>query len=261
VQFIDSDGLKIYFEQHGEGHPMILAHGWGADSISNWVETGWVDTLKSLRTLIYIDIRGHGKSDKPHALAPYSYSAMSRDVIAVMDALNVEKADFMGYSMGAFMGAYLLGHHPERFTSMVLGGIGNETDASAAQGAVIADALRVTDVTTIKDPGALATRHFVAANPRNDLLALACSAEKMWPEGYPLELAGENISAAKLPVLIVNGDADFPYVNRVNAFLEALPNARYLKLLGKDHLTAVPDPQFKAFVVSFLQTQNRAPDK
>jgi pimeloyl-ACP methyl ester carboxylesterase len=60
------------------------------------------------------------------------YAAMSHDVLIVMDVLKITKADFMGYSMGA----YLLGHHPERFTSRVLGGIGNETELSAAQGSV-----------------------------------------------------------------------------------------------------------------------------
>ena len=59
---------------------------------------------------------------------------MSHDVLIVMDVLKITKADFMGYSTGA----YLLGHHSERFTSMVLGGIGNETELSAAQGSIIA---------------------------------------------------------------------------------------------------------------------------
>ncbi len=252
MQFVDSDGLQIYYERHGSGPPMVLAHGWGADGNSNWVATGWVEALKSLRSLIVIDIRGHGRSDKPHARAPYSYAAMSRDVLAVMDALEIDQADFMGYSMGAFMGTFLLSHHPQRFTSMVLGGIGNETDASAAQGAFIAAALRAEDANSIKDPGLLATRQFVAANPNNDLHALAYAAEQMWPEGYPMQLARENIAAAQFPVLIVNGDADYPYADRVNDFLEALPNARYLKLAGKDHLTAVTDPEFKSFVTAFL---------
>ena len=250
--FVTCDGLEIAFDRVGKGSAMILVHGWGADAQSNWVDTGWVDTLRPHRTLILIDSRGHGRSDKPYALAPYSYGAMSRDVLAVMDALAIEQADFMGYSMGAFIGAYLLGHHAERFSSMVLGGIGDETAASAAQGAVIAQALRAADPGTASQGRGV--RRFVEANPRNDLRALACSAEKMWPEGYPLELAGPAIARARLPVLIVNGTEDHPYVDSADRFAAALPNATHVRIEGTDHLSTVADRRFKQAVVEFLST-------
>ena len=107
--FVSSDGLQIYYAVYGSGPTMVLVHGWGADGHSNWVEPGWVDTLSGLRQLICIDVRGHGRSDKPHAHKPYGYAAMARDVIAVMDGLSISSADYMGYSMGAFMGAILSG--------------------------------------------------------------------------------------------------------------------------------------------------------
>ena len=86
---VNSDGYEIHFSVTGEGSPMLLVHGWGADASSNWETTGWVDTLLKLRQVISIDVRGHGRSDKPHALEPYSYAAMCQDVLAVMDALGV----------------------------------------------------------------------------------------------------------------------------------------------------------------------------
>jgi pimeloyl-ACP methyl ester carboxylesterase len=55
--------------------------------------------------VVSIDIRGHGNSDKPLALAPYSYPRMSQDVWSVMDALAIEQAGFIGYAMGSFIGA------------------------------------------------------------------------------------------------------------------------------------------------------------
>ena len=142
AMFAESDSLKIWFSHTGVGRPLVLVHGWGADSRTNWIETGWTQALEAIRALILIDVRGHGRSSKPQVPVLYSYAAMSRDVLAVLDALEIDTCDFMGYSMGAFMGAWLLGHHPERFTSMVLGGIGNESEASAAQGAVIAGRTR-----------------------------------------------------------------------------------------------------------------------
>ncbi len=249
---VASDGLQIHYERYGAGPPLLLVHGWGADSHSNWVANGWVGVLKKYRTVIAIDVRGHGRSDKPHALAPYSYAAMSHDVLSVMDALAIERGDYMGYSMGAFMGAHLLGHHPERFTAMILGGIGNETEASAAQGEAIASALRAADAAAIGDSYARQVRLFAESNPHNDLQALAFSAAKMWPEGYPLQVAGSGIAGARLPVLVVNGAEDYPYVDRVGDFIAALPNGRYRKIPGTDHLTVVSDNRFMQIVVDFL---------
>jgi pimeloyl-ACP methyl ester carboxylesterase len=176
---------------------------------------------------------------------------MSRDVLAVMDHLEIERCDFMGYSMGAFMGAWLLGHHAERFRCMVLGGIGNESQGSAAQGAEIARILRESDPTTT-DAGARRVWAFVESTPCNDPLALACSAERMWPEGYPLDLAGPGISMARLPVLIVNGERDHPYVDSADAFAEALPNAKHVRIPDTDHLTTVTSQGFRGAVAEFL---------
>ncbi len=250
--YVDSDGYSIFFRVTGSGTPLILVHGWGADSDNNWVETGWVDFLNPYRKIISIDIRGHGKSDKPYTQNAYGYAAMSADVLAVMNALEIEKSDFMGYSMGAFIGAHLLGHHPQRFSSMVLGGIGDETESSAAQGIVIAQALRAKDTTKIDDAYGHAIRAYVEANPDNDLQSLAYSALEMWPEGYPRKIAGPDSSNAEFPVLIVNGENDHPYVDSADLFVAALSNARHVKIPGTDHLSVVADERFKKVVLKFL---------
>ena len=255
--FVASDGLQIFYQQFGDpavdGAPLILVHGWGSESHGNWIDTGWVEVLGLHRTLVAIDVRGHGKSDKPHALEPYSYANMSSDVLAVMDSLEIERGDFMGYSMGSFMGAWLLGHHPERFTSMVLGGLGDETPESAAQGEVIANALRAVDVAAVDSPMGRGVRQYVEQNPHNDRLALACSAEKMWPEGYPLRIAGSNIGAAQFPVLVVNGEDDHPYVDTADHFVQALPDGKHVRISGVDHMSVVADNRFKALALEFLQ--------
>lgn len=250
------DGLMISYVVAGEGPPIILVHGWGSDCRRNWIDSHWVQALQTRRRVICIDVRGHGKSSKPYALEPYGYAALSADVLGVMDALSVQQADYLGYSMGAFMGAYLLGHHADRFTSMILGGIGDETAASAAQGAVIGQALRADDPATIESDYGRAVRQFVAANPDNDLIALAYSAEAMWPEGYPLAVGGPGIKTANVPVLIVNGSQDHPYVDSADHFVNQLSDGQHVRLAGKDHLTAVTDPHFKEIALSFLRRQN-----
>lgn len=257
MAFVESAGLQIHYECFGAGRPIVLAHGWGSDLRHNWLETGWVDALRATRRVIALDCRGHGLSDKPHAQALYSYREMSRDVLRVMDRLQIARADFLGYSMGSFMGACLLGDAPQRFSAMLLGGIGDETPESADACRAIAAGLRAPRAEAIVDPLGRAARAFVAANPHSDLEALALSALQMWPEGYPLRLAGTRLSELDLPVLVVNGADDQPYVRSDERLVAAIPGARLVRIPGRDHLSVVADPRFRAAVIGFLSELDR----
>jgi pimeloyl-ACP methyl ester carboxylesterase len=257
MAFAESDGLQIHYECFGAGRPIVLAHGWGSDARHNWLRTGWVDALSAIRRVIALDLRGHGLSAKPHEQAAYGYRAMSRDVLRVMDELEIVRADFLGYSLGSFIGACLLGDAPRRFSAMVLGGIGDETPASSAACTVIAAALRAPRAEDVSDPVGRVYREFVAANPHSDLEALALSALQMWPEGYPLALAGSRLSDVDLPVLVVNGADDLPYVLTDERLVAAIPGARLVRIPGRDHMSVVADPRFRAAVIDFLSALDR----
>lgn len=253
MPFADSAGLRIHYETFGTGRPIVLAHGWGSDLVHNWVETGWVAALCAIRRVVALDVRGHGRSDKPHERSAYGYRAISRDVVHVMDALAIERADFLGYSLGSFLGVCLLADAPQRFGAMVLGGIGDETPESAAACHAIAAALRAPRNALPADPFGRAARAFVEANPRNDdLEALALSALAMWPEGYPLALAGPRLAQARVPLLVVNGANDLPYVLSDERLVAAISGARLARIPGCDHLSAVSDPRFKSIAIEFL---------
>lgn len=249
----DHDGaMRLQWSASGNGPPIVLVHGWGLSAERNWVDTGWVAALEPVRRVVLLDVRGHGRSSKPRDPAAYRYGAMSADVLQVMDEAGIERADLFGYSMGAFMGAALLGSHPERFRSMVLGGIGDETLVSAAVAADIAAALREPDPAAIASPVARGYRSFVDADPTSDLEALAVSALAMWPDGHPLEVGGPGLSDADVPVLIVNGSDDHPYVDTAPRFAAELARAELLTIPGCDHLTALVHPAFRAAVLGFL---------
>lgn len=250
--FVDSDGLKIHYETFGTGAPIVLAHGWGSSLRGNWVDTGWVESLRTTRRVVALDIRGHGDSDKPHVQEVYGYAAMSRDVLAVMDHLGIARADFLGYSMGSFMGAWLLGHAQDRFTSMILGGIGNETDESLAVLPTIVAALRANDPEQVKDPVGRAYRAYASSDARNDLEALALAALEMWPEGFPRKLGGPRLADAQIPVLVVNGADDHPYIDTASEFVDAVPRAQLTVIPGRDHLSTIGDERFKDAALQFL---------
>jgi pimeloyl-ACP methyl ester carboxylesterase len=250
----DCAGLAIQYECFGAGAPIVLAHGWGSDLAHNWVDTGWVEALAAQRRVIALDSRGHGRSAKPREQHVYGYRAMSRDVIAVLDHAGVSRADFFGYSLGAFLGVCLLVDEPTRFRAFVLGGIGDETPASAAAGAEIAKALRGEHT---PNPLARATRAFVAANPASDLEALALSAAEMWPQGHPRALGGAALAKVRAPVLIVNGAEDRPYVASDELLAAAIPSARLVRIPERDHLRVVTDPRFREVVLEFLAEVER----
>lgn len=244
-------GPRIHFESTGTGDPILLVHGWGSNARQNWVQPGFVAALSPTRRVVTLDIRGHGRSDKPRVQSAYAYAAMASDVLSVMDHLEIERADFLGYSMGSFIGAWLLGHERTRIRSMVLGGFGGETPESLADLPRIVAGLRALDPSRLVDPLAKGYRAFADSDADNDREALALAALEMWPQGDPLDLVGPDAAEIDIPVLVVNGSDDHPYVDTVGRFLDAIRGSEQVVLSGCDHLTCVGDPRFVDAVVRF----------
>ena len=121
MPFAINEKVKVYYEVEGEGPPLILAHGVTGNT-TYWRGYGYVDQLIEQFTVIAFDARGHGKSDKPHEAAAYDQRLMVADVLAIMDALDIEKAHFWGYSMGGNLGFSLAKHAAERLVSLIAGG-------------------------------------------------------------------------------------------------------------------------------------------
>src|SRR6476646_7607344 len=115
----DSNGVKIRYVTVGKGEPVVLLHGWMGDS-SMW---GRLDTNPAAKEyqLIAVDLRGHGKSDKPHEADKYG-PEMAADVVRLLDHLKLPKAHLVGYSMGAIVAGKVAATHPDRVLSVVYGG-------------------------------------------------------------------------------------------------------------------------------------------
>jgi pimeloyl-ACP methyl ester carboxylesterase len=113
--------VRIHYRTEGSGPPLVLQHGF-TSSIESWYEYGYVDVLKHEYRLILVDSRGHGASDKPHDSAAYRLERRVGDVVAVLDALAVEKAHFWGYSMGGWIGFGMAEFAPARVDRLVIGG-------------------------------------------------------------------------------------------------------------------------------------------
>jgi len=121
VPYTNNRGVRIHYEIEGSGSPLVLVHGL-LGYLEQWQELGYVDSLKKDFKLIIVDLRGHGCSDKPHDAEAYKLKLLAADVIAVMDALNISKTHFLGYSLGGRMALILAKYVPERFHSFIIGG-------------------------------------------------------------------------------------------------------------------------------------------
>ena len=121
MPYATNGDVRIHYRCVGEGLALILQHGlfW---SMEGWFRVGYVDALKSDHRLILIDARGHGASDKPHVGEAYSMPLHVGDIVAVLDALDISKARYWGYSMGGWFGFGMAKYAPERIDSLIIGG-------------------------------------------------------------------------------------------------------------------------------------------
>lgn len=117
----DNQGVRIHYRVEGEGPPLVLQHGM-VQSIEDWYEFGYVEALSAAGFRpILIDARGYGQSDKPHDPAAYGLDLLVADITAVLDALDLAKAHFWGFSMGGWIGFGMARYAVERVDRLVVG--------------------------------------------------------------------------------------------------------------------------------------------
>ncbi|MBG6215925.1 pimeloyl-ACP methyl ester carboxylesterase [Arthrobacter sp. CAN_A6] len=117
----DTDGVRISYEKTGEGPPIVLVHGSGL-SRAIWRGLGYVRAFKDQYQVVSLDLRGHGRSDKPRNESSYGMGLVTGDVLAVMDAEGIKAAHYFGYSFGARVGFSLLANHAGRMLSFISAG-------------------------------------------------------------------------------------------------------------------------------------------
>ena len=121
MPYADNGSVRVHYQVEGEGPALVLQHGF-TESVVDWYEAGYVEALRTDYRLILIDARGHGASDKPHDPDAYVLNRRVADVIAVLDALDIAKALYWGYSMGGWIGFGIAKYAKERVHALVIGG-------------------------------------------------------------------------------------------------------------------------------------------
>jgi pimeloyl-ACP methyl ester carboxylesterase len=238
--------LEIAWLDEGEGDPILLVHGFASSKNVNWVYPGWVAELKKNgRRVIAPDLRGHGDSGKLYQPEQYSIEILASDVIALMDHLKLERADIMGYSLGARITAWLAYRQPKRLRSAILGGIGIRLIKGGGPGENVAEALEAASLDDVTDPVGRTFRAF-ADQTRSDRRALAAclrGSRRLMTEQEAAEIA--------VPVLIAVGTAD-EIAGSAEALGKIIPGSQVLNIPNRDHMRAVGDRVYKAGVLEFL---------
>ncbi len=121
MPFADNQGVHIHYQLEGQGPPLVLLHGFSMTS-EDWREFGYVAGLQEHYTLILIDERGYGASDKPYDPNAYVWQSLAGDVIAVLDDLRLSRVHYWGWSWGGGIGFALAEEWPERLNTVILGG-------------------------------------------------------------------------------------------------------------------------------------------
>jgi pimeloyl-ACP methyl ester carboxylesterase len=121
MPFASNRGQRIHYTVDGSGPLVVLQHGLLMDA-GSWMQSGIIEALTDSFCVACVDSLGHGLSDKPPDPQLYGQEQRARDIVAVIDELGYDRAHLAGYSMGGWLAVGVAKHHPERLSSLVLGG-------------------------------------------------------------------------------------------------------------------------------------------
>jgi pimeloyl-ACP methyl ester carboxylesterase len=122
-QMFDANGVRIHYLVQGAGEAVVPIHGWYSSATINWRLPGTIAPLARDHQVIALDLPGYGQSDKPNDARAYG-AQWVKDVVLLLDHLDIHKAHVVGYSMGGIVALKFVAEHPDRVLSGILGGMG-----------------------------------------------------------------------------------------------------------------------------------------
>jgi 3-oxoadipate enol-lactonase len=252
MPFVATNGITMYYEVHGQGPAVVLAHPGGGNHLSWWQQ---VPAFVRTHTCITFDHRGHGSTrdlpDDPGA------AAYGQDLVGLLDHLGIQKAAIVGQSMGGWTGVGVAQGYPERVSALVLanstGGIRDpELDAH----------LNATKTWRPRQiwAGAYAP-DFPQREPARAFLYQQITA---WNVHRPANLGAQlelvhsavPIVAWQIPTLFLTGEGDVLLPSRlVERVAQQIPQARFVQLPGTGHSPYFEKPEeWNQIVLEFLQS-------
>jgi 3-oxoadipate enol-lactonase len=264
-----ADKVRIYYEAHGSGTPLVLAYGIGGN-VEMWDVNR--DALAARHRLILWEPRGHARSDSPEDPAKYSFERWVFDLKAVLDHLGIRKAHVGGLSLGAGIATRFALRFPARVRSLVV------TNSSSAAGLPLSVEnlvmrARSIEITLTKGMDAMA-EYAMAANPNlSERLALDPGARaefyeeyrRLSPIGYANSLRAliamdhitDQLRRLRMPVLLIGADRD-PSLEPMKAMHRRVRGSRLVVLSPASHFGNRDQPEaWNRTVIEFLARCDR----
>ncbi|HEX6207263.1 MAG TPA: alpha/beta fold hydrolase [Actinomycetota bacterium] len=236
------DGVRTFFEDAGgRGTPVLVYPGF-SDPLEYAKSSPLAKALSDDFRLIFADHRGQGRSDKPHEVSAYALPTRVADATAILDALGIDRAHYLGFSWGARLGFAIGEHAPQRVLSLVL--CGNQpyewpvdgpmmravTEAVAAGREHGMVAFVETWESSIGERFPEPARSWML---ENDPLALDAAFRSVSVEGS----ISRDLGKWSTPCLVYAGADDEMHQNAARAAAE-IPTASFLSLPGETHFSA-----------------------
>lgn len=243
-KFIEVNGIQMYYEVYGEGEPLLLIHGNGADinSMGNQI-----DHFKGSYQVIIADSRGHGKSGL--GTDSLTYVQMAHDWAAFSKALELGPAHVIGWSDGGIIGLLLGIHHPETVDKIVAMGANLRPDSTAVHSWALE---------SLKGVMAQIEMMIEAGDKSQDWGLIR---QKMNLLTQQPNISHEELNTIQSQVLVVAGDQDIIREEHTVEIFQQLPHAHLCIMPGETHYTPASNPAyFNQIVEKFLTEPFKRPD-
>ena len=263
------DRVRLYYEEHGRGTPLVLAYGIGGN-VEMWDVN--VPDLAAHHRLILWEPRGHARSDSPADPARYSFHRWALDLEAVLEHLGIRRAHVGGLSLGAGIATRFALRFPSRVRSLVV------TNSSSASGLPLAwqnIVMRARSIEIALTQGMDAMAEYaMTANPNvSERLALDPGAKaefyaeyrQLSPIGYANSLRAliamdhitDQLPRLRMPVLLVGGDRD-PSLLPMRVMRRKIRGAKLVVLSPASHFANRDQPEaWNRAVLDFLARCDR----
>jgi pimeloyl-ACP methyl ester carboxylesterase len=236
---LNSKGVNIYYEIHGQGPVLLLTHGFSA-TCDMW--RGQVEALSRNHTLVIWDMRGHGQSDYPEDYSAYSETLTVADMAALLDRAGADKAVVGGLSLGGYMSLAFYRAHPERVKALLIIDTGPGFKKDEAREAWNKRALDTAALYEKDGLAALQTASRERATARHrsaEGLVRAARGMLTQRDARVMELLPE----IKVPSLIVVGAEDTPFLAASDYMASKIPGARKVVIPGAGHAVNIDQPE------------------
>ena len=251
------DGLKLYYEIHGTGAPLILMHG-GLGSIEMFGSN--VPAFANGRQVIAVDLQAHGRTADIEK--PLSFDAMAEDIVGLLKYLGIAKADVMGYSLGAGVAVRTTVNHPKVVKKLVVVSTPHKRDGWHPEIRAAMEQIGPELAEQMK-PSPLYQQYAKVAPRPEDWTLLVTKVGKLVRTDYDWS---QDVAAIKVPTMLVFGDADAVQPHHIVEFFQLLgggqkdggwdgsgiSNARLAVLPGVTHYNIADSAALVPTVAGFL---------